>query len=103
MIEIKKATLRIPTKEQYAYIELVLEDNAGDLLQSEIIEKYQEMTQEIMANDTFTGATQKDWVRIRRAYCNGEIDIEDFEMTQLNPFQKFFINELKKEHAERTK
>ena len=82
-----KADIRIPTSEQYAYIELHVEEEVEDIA---LI--YSEMT-ELMAQKE--GHSQSDWKRIRERYVNtGEIDPEDVEGA--NKHQRFFINEIKK-------
>lgn len=84
---ISKATLRIPTDEQYAYVEI---DVTGT--PSEILEQYNTLTGLVKAND---GLPVKEWNAIVDAYLLGNgMTVDGHE--GMGKAQVWFIHELDK-------
>ena len=84
---IKKATLRIPTNEQYAYIELEVEGT-----DVEIVAKYQEVTNMVQHRD---GLQPKEWRKAIDIYIDtGEMESDEY--ANMSPYQKMIIQEIKR-------
>lgn len=84
-----KATLRIPTEEQYAYIELQMEVENEDAA----VEAYKRVTGLVKAQ--VGGLSQKDFNRVLDRYLTeGTMSAEDHE--GMNKAQMWLIHELDK-------
>lgn len=84
-----KATLRIPTEEQYAYIELQMDVESEDAA----VEAYKRVTGLVKAQAG--GLPQKDWNRLLDQYrTSGSMHPEDHE--KMNRAQSWLIHELDK-------
>ena len=84
-----KATLRIPTEEQFAFIELQMDVDSEDAA----VEAYKRVTGLVKAQ--VGGLSQKDFNRVLDAYItNGSMSAEDHE--GMNKAQMWLIHELDK-------
>lgn len=85
-----KATLRIPTKEQYAYIEVEMEGS-----QEEIMEKYNEMTKAVFGG---FGLERLEFNKVIDTYLTkGTIESSQYE--SLSKEQQDIIQEIKRSFA----
>lgn len=84
-----KATLRIPTEDQYAFIELQMDVDSEDAA----VEAYKRVTGLVKAS--VGGLSQKDWNRLLDQYrTSGSMHPEDHE--KMNKAQSWLIHELDK-------
>ena len=89
-----KITYRIPTKEPFAFVELVREMN--DTVSAETIrENYDELTK-AFKEESGAGLPPKEWAQVRKGYIAGE-PLSPDTFYAMNENQKFFIQEIKKE------
>lgn len=86
-----KYTLRVPTKEQYAYIEQEFEGEANDA-----VEAYNALTALVRGAD---GISESEFNKFFDTYRTtgkpGDVDV----WAQMSDYQKVIINELKKSYA----
>lgn len=83
-----KATLRIPTYEQYAYIEVEAEGTA-----EEILHQYQEVTLLVKGG---TGLPDKDFSAVLDRYLWGDGHMEADEYATMNLDQQSIIQVIKR-------
>lgn len=82
-----KATLRIPTEDQYAFIELQMDVDSEDAA----VEAHKRVTGLVKA--TVNGLPDKDWRRVVDRYrTEGTMDPEDHE--KMNRAQKWWVHQL---------
>jgi hypothetical protein len=91
-----KVTYRIPTKEQYAYIELVEDILPGvtPFEPTEIRARYQELT-DMFQKDPGPGLGMKQFANILHEYCTtgGIVNGGEYEFSE---HESLLLNELKK-------
>jgi len=82
-----KAILRIPTTEQYAYVEVQVEGTP-----SEIADLYREYTDAMTGGE---GLNVQAWAKVRDHYAlTGQIAVEDHEIC--NKLQRYILGQFKK-------
>lgn len=87
-----KAKLRIPTAEQYAYLEVEVEGT-----HSEILEHYEKFNQLVKVG---MGLDQKEWNECLDRYLSGKgMDVEHHE--KMNKAQVWLIHEIDKSEGRR--
>jgi hypothetical protein len=91
-----KVTYRVPTKEQYAYIEIEQEMETLDGVL--ISENYKDLTEAIKSEPDIEGLPPLEFNRVLDKYLwQNNIDVGDFE--QLNKAQQAVLQEIKKSKA----
>lgn len=88
-----KITYRIPTKEQFAFVEIVKEYET-ELEPSTIRSHYEQLTQAF--KEAGAGLPTKEWAQVRKSYMAGE-PLSPDTFYAMNENQQFFIQEIKKE------
>ena len=86
-----KATLRIPTNEQFAFIEFEMEVSGL----SEAFEAYDEATGHFKASTDGVGLSTKEWNRCLDKYLT-DFTMSSDEGERMNKAQRWFIHELDK-------
>ena len=91
MIKLNKALLRVPTSEQYAFIEVEVESENAE----EIVEAYKEITQMVKPK---TGLTDKEFNSALDKYLSSSDDesLSSEEYANMNEKQKDIIQAVKR-------
>lgn len=91
-----KITYRIPTKEPFAFVEVVAEDTNPTDMTPEVIKNHYEQLTSAFKEEPGTGLPTKEWAQVRKSYLAGE-PLSPDTFYAMNENQKFFIQEIKKE------
>lgn len=87
-----KIILRIPTKEQFAFAEVQIDQPTTAEEARDIYESFTKAFKE----ESGTGLPTKEWAQVRKSYLAGE-PLSPDTFYAMNENQKFFIQEIKKE------
>lgn len=88
-----KITYRIPTKDQYAFVEVQKEVQNG-ITEEELTYEYQNLFESLNSEEG-SGLAAKQWNAWLDGYLKGKAgSVEEWE--QMDEFQKRCINEIKK-------